>query len=132
MRLSLLFHVSILLTVAVANLLVKYKIRLNCNESSYHYTGCLREMVCDGNGCVKPAVKAQFDPSSNDPTVILARQSEPFDSSEPTLGASEAGITNEQPVTTDGTCGATIGNTICGDWEKGSCCSLFGVSHLLR
>ena len=132
MRPALLIHVSIFLTFAFANLLVKYKIQLNCNESSSHYTGCLRGMICDGKGCVSPAMRARLDLFSNNPIVILARQNGPSDSSEPTIGASEAGAANEQPVTTDGTCGATVGDTICGNWEKGSCCSLFGVSCLLR
>ena len=30
------------------------------------------------------------------------------------------------PVTMDGTCGATAGNTVCGDFPKGSCCSSHG------
>jgi hypothetical protein len=29
-------------------------------------------------------------------------------------------------VTTDGTCGAAYGNSICGAWAQGSCCSSYG------
>ncbi|KAK4495059.1 hypothetical protein PRZ48_013386 [Zasmidium cellare] len=30
------------------------------------------------------------------------------------------------PVTTDGTCGADNDGTICGDWPRGGCCSMYG------
>lgn len=29
-------------------------------------------------------------------------------------------------VTTDGSCGAKFGNTVCGNWAQGSCCSMYG------
>jgi len=29
-------------------------------------------------------------------------------------------------ATTDGTCGASNDNTVCGDWAQGSCCSMYG------
>lgn len=51
-------------------------------------------------------------------------------SQEPVLGkptvAPSTGVT-----TTDGTCGASNDNTICGNWPQGSCCSLYGVSALI-
>ena len=29
--------------------------------------------------------------------------------------------------TTDGSCGAANGNTVCGNWPEGACCSQYGV-----
>lgn len=48
---------------------------------------------------------------------------------EPVLGKpSTAPATG--PDTTDGTCGAGNGNTVCGNWPQGACCSLYGVSFI--
>lgn len=52
-------------------------------------------------------------------------------SSEPILGPPPASTASDTPqptgpVTTDGSCGAAHGGTICGDWYRGSCCSQYG------
>ena len=123
MRVSLLIPSSVLLPLSLGNLLVDYKIELNCNRSSLHYTGCLTGMRCDGERCIKPT----FEPHSQPvpfygPDIILPRQDEQAE------GQIGSAASQNQPVTTDGTCGGANGDTVCGDWEKGSCCSLFGVS----
>ena len=33
---------------------------------------------------------------------------------------------NPDATTTDGTCGASNGNTVCGNWPNGNCCSMYG------
>ena len=33
---------------------------------------------------------------------------------------------NPSATTTDGTCGAAFGNTVCGNWAQGACCSMYG------
>lgn len=43
-----------------------------------------------------------------------------------TSSSSTASPTPSANVTTDGTCGATNGNTTCGNWPQGSCCSQYG------
>lgn len=35
-------------------------------------------------------------------------------------------MTATAAVTTDGTCGAGNGNTVCGNWPNGNCCSMYG------
>ncbi|KAI9655834.1 MAG: hypothetical protein M1821_005269 [Bathelium mastoideum] len=52
-------------------------------------------------------------------------------SSEPVLGPPPASTASTVPqptgpVTTDGTCGAAHGGTVCGNWYRGSCCSQYG------
>ena len=34
----------------------------------------------------------------------------------------------DQNVTTDGMCGSSHNDKVCGDWSHGSCCSPYGVS----
>ena len=45
---------------------------------------------------------------------------------EPVLGSPSSAPANGGD-TTDGTCGAGNGNTVCGNWPNGACCSLYGV-----
>ena len=117
-----------------ANLLVQYKIDLNCNVSSPAYTGCLRGMTCERSKCVKASF---IDESAVLPNIIHSRrdsriskskkrQSEP--AIEPQVAAVPVALNDAGPVTTDGTCGASNGGTVCGNWDRGSCCSIFGVS----
>ena len=124
MRFATFVHLSFFSTSVTANLLVPYKIKLNCNESSPAYTGCLRGMTCDdGETCIKPAIHIYADSLySLRVEKLLPRQDEPQ-----VIAAAPQRNSDGGPVTTDGTCGASNGGTICGNWEKGSCCSLFGV-----
>jgi hypothetical protein len=48
-------------------------------------------------------------------------------SAEPVIGP-VTGTTAPNPgaTTTDGTCGASNGNTVCGSWPNGNCCSMYG------
>ena len=208
-------HVLLLassLSQVLANIPVRYKVTLSCNESAPDYTGCLRGMTClDGVTCTKPAVHVKpdslfflepealtlpsagrlipraysqdgkcgpqnggllCDPSSSVYTVGISaiaqalqlmgrkgtccsqygwcgntiahcgtgcisgcsstppRAGSPATSAteEPALGKPTAAPANG-PTTIDGTCGAGNSNTVCGNWPKGSCCSLYGASQ---
>lgn len=100
---------------------------LLCDPMSTIYTGtcCSQYGWCGntpahcGDGCVSGC--------SGTPTTGPAS---PSSSQEPVLGPPSAAPANGQD-TTDGTCGAGNGNTVCGDWPQGSCCSLYGVSLLM-
>ncbi|KAF2214504.1 carbohydrate-binding module family 18 protein [Cercospora zeae-maydis SCOH1-5] len=71
-----------------------------CGKTSAH---CLLKNGCQ-NGCESPTASAAPQPTDHEP--ILGKPSE--------------------PPTTDGTCGADNGGSICGNWEYGSCCSMMG------
>lgn len=49
-------------------------------------------------------------------------------SQEPVLGSPTSAPPNAPTgsVTKDGSCGASNGNTVCGNWPQGSCCSMYG------
>ncbi|KAL8399530.1 hypothetical protein RB594_000062 [Gaeumannomyces avenae] len=47
-------------------------------------------------------------------------------SSASSTASSTSSAPTHSPQTTDGTCGATYDNTICGSWPEGSCCSMYG------
>ena len=120
-----------LVSPALANIPVRYKVTLSCNESSPHHTGCLRGMTCeDGEKCMKPAIHVHADSLFFLKTgESVARRQVAAPSTEPKLGPPPAATTGSgSPVTTDGTCGVGNGDTVCGDWPKGFCCSLYGVS----
>jgi hypothetical protein len=82
--------------------------------------------------------------SSVDPTTSQLSSSQAASSSS-ISAASNPGASNTEPViapasstnsaasssatgavATDGTCGASNGNTVCGNWPQGSCCSMYG------
>ncbi|MCJ1437254.1 hypothetical protein MMC27_006640 [Xylographa pallens] len=86
--------------------------------SNYGYCGntpghCLTSNGCQ-NGCT----------GSSPSTTSLAST---VSTQEPVLGSptsSPGGAGG--PATTDGTCGAAYGNTVCGNWAQGPCCSMYG------
>lgn len=95
--------------------------------SSYGYCGttdghCL---VADGcqNGCKDSA------PVSNAPTkAATTRPPSVTSTGEPVLGKPSS-VVDTKPTgvpTVDGSCGAKFGNTVCGNWAQGSCCSMYG------
>ena len=136
MKLTFDHFLCFLTSPVLANLLVQYQITLNCNASSPEYTGCLRGMKCEnGVTCTKPTLRIHADSLySLQPEIIRPRQDappQPAESTEPKIvPPAPAAAGTGGPVTTDGTCGASNGNTVCGNWERGSCCSVFGVSCL--
>ncbi|KAG9831508.1 DUF1929-domain-containing protein, partial [Aureobasidium melanogenum] len=103
--------------------------------SSYGYCGNTDGHCLTANGCISGCKSAA--PSSAAPTsaVVSSVASSNMNSAapssttgEPVISAatSSAGSAATGTVTKDGTCGATYGNTICGDWPQGSCCSMYG------
>ncbi|THZ49599.1 galactose oxidase [Aureobasidium pullulans] len=103
--------------------------------SSYGYCGNTDGHCLTANGCLSGCKDAA--PTSDVPTSAAASSVAPsnIDSAapssttgEPVISAatSSAGSAPTGVVTTDGTCGATYENTICGDWKQGSCCSMYG------
>ncbi|KAF2132421.1 carbohydrate-binding module family 18 [Dothidotthia symphoricarpi CBS 119687] len=89
-----------------------------CGSTDGH---CLPANGCQ-NGCTGAATGAQTATTSRPPSTTT--------SGEPVLGKPTSVST--QPATptgvqtTDGSCGATFGNTVCGSWSQGSCCSMYG------
>lgn len=133
-----LWILTTLLPLTIANIPVNYKVTLSCNQSSPFYTGCLRGMTCEDDlTCSKPGVKVVADPLFFlEATHLSRRQTQPSipsESTEPQISAPAPAPAPAAggPVTTDGTCGAGNGGTICGDWPQGGCCSLYGVSDAL-
>jgi hypothetical protein len=86
-------------------------------------------MVANGcqNGC-KDAAPAPV--TTADPTPAISRPPSTTTSGEPVLGkpttVADTPATPTGISTTDGSCGANFGNTICGNWAQGSCCSMYG------
>lgn len=57
-------------------------------------------------------------------------QSSVTTSGEPVIGPVKTSMapaaTATAQVTTAGTCGGSNGNTVCGNWPNGNCCSMYG------
>ena len=77
-----------------------------CGSTSQH---CLTSNGCQ-NGCTGATPTSGKHTSTTQEPVIT-----------PTSGGGGGGGT-----TKDGTCGASNGNTVCGNWYQGSCCSQYG------
>ncbi|UJO25142.1 Aldehyde oxidase [Fulvia fulva] len=92
-----------------------------CGDTEDH---CLNSNGCQ-NGCASDAPDS--DPPADEPSATTTSKpagpaSEPVIGPPPTSSGPQA--TGE--ATTDGSCGASNGGTICGDWALGSCCSAYG------
>lgn len=85
--------------------------------SSHGYCGKTDDHCLVSNGCQSGCTNTP--PTSTAPTTPL---NEPT-LSNPTAGSPTASATGA--VTTDGTCGAQNGGTVCGNWKLGSCCSMY-------
>lgn len=70
---------------------------------------CLVSAGCQ-NGCAGGSISGNSTATSAEPVIGGA-----------TMTPGPAGV-----VTTDGTCGGANGNTVCGNWPNGPCCSLYG------
>ena len=94
-----------------------------CGSTDGH---CLVANGCQ-NGCkgTTPVVSNKATP-----TPAISRPPSTTTSGEPVLGKPSSVVSAKpKPTgisTTDGSCGAKFGNTICGDWAQGSCCSMYG------
>ncbi|KAF2502931.1 putative galactose oxidase [Lophium mytilinum] len=85
--------------------------------SQYGYCGTTPDHCGVGcqSGCTPPV-------SSTPPSVTT--------SGEPVLGKPSSTISANPSATgkptTDGSCGVNFGGTVCGDWNQGACCSMYG------
>jgi len=82
--------------------------------SQYGYCG--NDTAHCGAGC-------QNGPCSTSPS---SSSSSGTNGSSSSLASSTTSGSTAQPTTTDGTCGAGNGNTVCGNWPNGACCSQYG------
>jgi len=82
--------------------------------SQYGYCG--NDTAHCGAGC-------QNGPCSTSPS---SSSSSSTNGSSSSLASSTTSGSTAQPTTTDGTCGAGNGNTVCGNWPNGACCSQYG------
>ncbi|KAF4310289.1 putative glyoxal oxidase protein [Botryosphaeria dothidea] len=101
--------------------------------SQYGYCGktddhCLASNGCQ-NGCKGASSSAagtsKAAATSKPATTVSSSTQEPVLGS-PTAASSSGSASATGQVTTDGTCGASNGGTICGNWSKGGCCSMYG------
>jgi hypothetical protein len=97
---------------------------------AYRYCGKTDGHCLDANGCQNGCKDGA--PVSNAPTPTLAatRPSSTTTTGEPVLGKPSSVVSAPpSPIgvpTVDGSCGAKFGNTICGNWAQGACCSMYG------
>ncbi|KAK7513250.1 glyoxal oxidase [Phyllosticta citriasiana] len=111
--------------------------------SQYGYCGNTEGHCLVANGCQsgcsgagsKPSSTSAAKPSSisgsastKSPVSKPVSSTQSSSTQEPLLGTSRssAAPTATGKVTTDGSCGATYGGTICGNWAAGGCCSMYG------
>lgn len=100
--------------------------------SSHGWCGKTPQHCLESNGCQSGCSDAT--PSQPSPigasSSLPGSKTQPISSStihsEPTIGRPPPTSSPNplEPPTTDGTCGAGNGGTVCGDWHLGSCCSM--------
>lgn len=92
-----------------------------CGSTDGH---CLVSNGCQ-NGCKDGATGTSSAPVQS---ASATRPPSTTTSGEPVLGkpSTSAAAQPTGKVTTDGSCGANFGNTVCGNWAQGSCCSMYG------
>ncbi|TAQ89518.1 hypothetical protein B7494_g2162 [Chlorociboria aeruginascens] len=84
------------------------------------YCGTTSDHCLVSNGCQSGCTDAST--SSTPPSSTTT--GEPVISAVTSTLASSAAAT--APVTTDGTCGTSNNNEVCGNWPNGNCCSMYG------
>ncbi|PQE06279.1 glyoxal oxidase protein [Rutstroemia sp. NJR-2017a BBW] len=98
-----------------------------CGSTADH---CLVANGCQ-NGCTDgtstlttlPAASSSVPPSGPSSSATSSSQ-EPIIA--PATSTLPAAVASSAPATTDGSCGVGNGNTVCGNWVNGNCCSLYG------
>ena len=88
----------------------------------YRYCGKTDGYCLVSNGCQSGCAGAVQPSATSVPPSASSSQ-------EPVLGSPTSAPPNAPTgtATKDGTCGASNGNTVCGNWLQGSCCSMYGV-----
>ncbi|OSS46059.1 hypothetical protein B5807_08234 [Epicoccum nigrum] len=92
--------------------------------SSYGYCGSTDGHCLAANGCQNGCKGAA--PTSAATTAAVSRPPSTTTSGEPVLGKPTNNPTTTGKETTDGSCGATFNDMVCGSWAQGSCCSMYG------
>ncbi|KAE9370869.1 carbohydrate-binding module family 18 [Stipitochalara longipes BDJ] len=107
-----------------------------CDPNSTVYTGgcCSQYGWCGntpdycGTGCISGCTQSSTAGSGGVNVGAVAPST--TTTQEPVIGGlsttMEPGAAATGAVTTDGTCGAGNGNTVCGNWPNGNCCSMYG------
>lgn len=84
---------------------------------AYRFCGSTPAHCLKANGCQNGCTDGNSGPATTT-------------SQEPVIGPVSTtmapGTTATAAVTTDGTCGSSNGNTVCGNWPNGNCCSMYG------
>lgn len=108
------------------------------NSPNYHGTCCSQYGWCGdtlghcGDGCLSGCTQSGASDSGSGVVAASAAASSSITSTvtktgEPALGKPTTTIkASGGGSTTDGTCGASNGNTVCGAWPQGACCSMYG------
>ena len=101
--------------------------------SKYGYCGKTLDHCLVSNGCQSGCTEPAGTTAAPLPTTAPASVAGPgVSNSEPVIGplsSTAAGDGATGPVTTDGTCGASKGGTVCGNWPQGGCCSVGVLSN---
>ncbi|KAM3087039.1 hypothetical protein ACMFMG_001149 [Clarireedia jacksonii] len=96
--------------------------------SSYGYCGSTQDhcLVANGcqSGCTDGTSTTTASPATSTPATSTSSSQEPKIS--PATSTLPAAAASSAPVTTDGSCGVANGNTVCGNWVNGNCCSMYG------
>jgi hypothetical protein len=78
----------------------------------YRYCGSTLGHCLVSNGCQNGCTQGQSPTTTNgEPVIVTATGTTP---------------PNAEVTTTDGTCGVSNGNTVCGNWPNGNFCSMYG------
>lgn len=105
-----------------------------CDPKSTVYTGtccssygyCGNTAAYCGQGCVS-GCDGEAAPTTTNSVGSPTKAPSTTTSGEPVLGTPSTNPSAGSGAdTTDGSCGASFGNTVCGNWPQGACCSLYG------
>ncbi|KAK4555299.1 hypothetical protein LTR86_007596 [Recurvomyces mirabilis] len=88
-----------------------------CGKTTDH---CLVSNGCQ-SGC-SDATTTTSAPTTTAPAAASSGNSEPVI----VPATNPAGAIPTGPATTDGSCGSLRGDTVCGEWPLGACCSMYG------
>ncbi|KAF2109263.1 glyoxal oxidase [Lophiotrema nucula] len=96
--------------------------------SSYGYCGSTDGHCLPANGCQNGCTGAASSSVKPVSSASASRPPSTTTSGEPVLGKPSTAPASQPTgkATTDGSCGATFGNTVCGNWPQGACCSMYG------
>ncbi|RDW61559.1 hypothetical protein BP5796_11451 [Coleophoma crateriformis] len=96
-----------------------------CGSAFNGFCGSTADHCLVSNGCQNGCAGSSSSVSqSKGTTLSSATTGEPIIA--PVTSTASSIATSTAAVTTDGSCGTSNNNTICGDWPQGNCCSMYG------